>query len=475
MGVFSLVRWSALAAVLLAAAGWGAAASRPDRTALDDYVSAPDPNYKHELVRTLTGTGYTAYVLRMTSQSWRKPGEVDRTLWEHWLTIVKPDEVRGATALLLISGGSNGGGPPQRVDAVSSLIAVETRSVVANLRMVPNQPLTFVADESAPRREDSLIAYTWDKFLRTGDSRWPARLPMTKSAVRAMDAVTAFCASAAGGNLKVERFFVAGGSKRGWTTWTTAAVDPRVIGIAPAVVDVLNLEKSSVHQYRSYGSFGEAVGDYVRMGIMDWFRTPQMRALRKIEDPYEYRRRFTMPKYIVNSAGDEFFLPDSSQFYFDELPGEKYLRYIPNTDHSLNKSDVYLGLAAFYDAVLRDRPRPRFSWDFEKDGAIRVRVIDKPSEVKLWQATNPKARDFRLASIGPAYSSTPLADQGGGTYVGRVPKPAQGWTAFFVELTYPSGGKFPFKFTTAVRILPDRLPFPPPKPDRRRMRAAKAG
>jgi PhoPQ-activated pathogenicity-related protein len=475
MTVTFLTRLGGLASVLLAVAGWGAAASRPDRTALDEYVGAPDPNYKYELVRTLTGTGYTAYVLRMTSQSWRKPGEVDRTLWEHWLTIVKPDEVRGATALLLISGGSNGGGSPQRVDAVSSLIAVETRSVVANLRMVPNQPLTFVADESAPRREDSLIAYTWDKFLRTGDSRWPARLPMTKSAVRAMDAVTAFCASAAGGNLKVERFFVAGGSKRGWTTWTTAAVDPRVIGIAPAVVDVLNLEKSLAHQYRSYGSFGEAVGDYVQMGIMDWFRTPQMRALRKIEDPYEYRRRFTMPKYIVNSAGDEFFLPDSSQFYFDELPGEKYLRYIPNTDHSLNKSDVYLGLAAFYDAVLRDRPRPRFSWDFEKDGAIRVRVIDKPSEVKLWQATNPKARDFRLASIGPAYSSTPLADQGGGTYVGRVPKPAQGWTAFFVELTYPSGGKLPFKFTTAVRILPDRLPFPPPKPDRRRMRAAKSG
>jgi hypothetical protein len=65
---------------------------------------------------------------------------------------------------------------------------------VASVQQIPNQPLRF-AGESQPRREDALIAYTWDKFLRTGDARWPARLPMTKAVVRAMDAVTAFCAS----------------------------------------------------------------------------------------------------------------------------------------------------------------------------------------------------------------------------------------------------------------------------------------
>src|SRR5256885_15668223 len=98
--------------------------------------------------------------------------------------------------------------------------------------MIPNQPLTFTGDR--PRSEDDFIAYTWDHFLRTGDERWPARLPMTKSAVRAMDAVTAFSASAAGGRHQVRRFVVSGASKRGWTTWTTAAVDPRVVRLAPA-------------------------------------------------------------------------------------------------------------------------------------------------------------------------------------------------------------------------------------------------
>ena len=166
-----------------------------------------------------------------------------------------------------------------------------------------------------------------------------------------------------------------------------------------------------------------------------------------------------MPKLLINAAGDQFFLPDSSQFYFDDLRGEKYLRYVPNTDHSLRNSDARQTLAAYYDAILRSTRRPRFSWRFEKSGAIRVKTVDQPAEVKLWQATNPEKRDFRLQSIGPAYKSTLLADQGDGVYIARVPKPPKGWTAFFVELTYPSGGKHPFKFTTAVRVLPDYLPF----------------
>ena len=429
-----------------------------ERTALDDYVAAPDTNYGFQVVGTVPGEGQTTYILEMTSQAWLTTNEVDRPLWKHWMVLVKPDKVTSSKSLLFIGGGANGGNPPKGADANLIKIALATKSVVTELKMVPNQPLVF-AGETQGRKEDSLIAYTWDKFLRTGDSKWPARLPMTKSAVRAMDTVTAFCGSAEGGNVKVDGFVVAGGSKRGWTTWTTAAVDKRVVAIVPIVIDVLNVEASMKHHYAAYGFWAPAVGDYTWFRIMEWMGTPANQALLKIEDPYTYRHRYTMPKFIINACGDQFFLPDSCQFYFDDLPGVKYLRYVPNADHSLRGSDAYQTLQACYSAVLGNQALPQFAWTFEKDGAIRVTAKDKPTEVKLWQATNPEARDFRLEMIGAKYQGTTLTDVGGGVYVAKVPEPAKGWTAFMVELTFPTGSPEPFKFTTPVRVVPDTLPY----------------
>ncbi len=446
-------------AVQLAVAWLGAGLLHAEeRTALDRYIAAPDPSYGYKLVNTVKGEGQTTFVLEMTSQSWLTTNEVNRTVWKHWLLIVKPDTVTSTKSLLFISGGSNDKPAPTAADANIVKVALETKSIVAELKMVPNQPLTFTG-ETKSRVEDSLIAYTWDKFLRTGDEKWPARLPMTKSAVRALDTVTAFCASPAGGGVKVDGFVVSGGSKRGWTTWTTAAVDKRVVAIIPIVIDMLNIEPSFKHHFEAYGFWAPAVGDYTAMHIMDWTGTPEYRALMKIEEPYEYRQRLTLPKFIINATGDQFFLPDSAQFYFQDLPGVKYLRYVPNADHSLRGSDAWLTLLASYQAILVNAPLPQFSWTLEKDGAIRVQTKTTPSEVKLWQATNPNARDFRLETIGPVWEGTALSEQGKGVYVGRINAPTKGWSAFFVELTYPGPTSTPFKFTTQVRVLPDVVPY----------------
>jgi len=58
---------------------------------------------------------------------------------------------------------------------------------------------------------------------------------------------------------------------------------------------------------------------------------------------------------MINSAGDQFFLPDSAQFYFKDLRGKKYLRYVPNSDHSLKNTDAITSLLAFYDAILHHK------------------------------------------------------------------------------------------------------------------------
>jgi PhoPQ-activated pathogenicity-related protein len=197
-------------------------------TALDRYVAAPDPSYRYELIETIPGDGYAAHVLEMTSQRWRDETEVDRPVWKHWLTVIEPEQVATGTALLIVGGGSNGRKPPTRANPLLAMGAVTTRSVVAELRMVPNQPLTFVG-ETQQRSEDAIIAFSWDKYLRSGDDTWPLRLPMTKSVVRAMDTVTAFCRSATGGGKDVDKFVVGGASKRGWTAWTT----PQTVAVSP--------------------------------------------------------------------------------------------------------------------------------------------------------------------------------------------------------------------------------------------------
>ncbi|MEK6287854.1 MAG: PhoPQ-activated pathogenicity-related family protein [Acidobacteriota bacterium] len=431
-------------------------------TALDRYIAKPDASYSWKLVNTIAGPGYHGYVIDLASQTWRSAADVDRPVWRHWLTIVKPDKTVSNKALLFIGGGSNRDAAPVKISDRLASFAMESNTVVAELGMVPNQPLFFSDSKEKGRSEDDLIAYSRVKQMQTGDDTWLVRLAMVKSGVRALDAMQEFLASDAGGKLKVDQFVVSGGSKRGWTTWLVAAVDKRVIAIMPTVIDALNSEVITRHHFEAYGFFSPSLNDYVNHKLFpDKIGTPEYKHILAIEDAYNYRNRdrLKIPKYLVNASGDQFFLPDNSQFYFGELQGEKYLRYTPNSKHNLAGTDARESLLAFYQAILSGKPRPEFSWKKEKDGALIVTVKDKPREVNVWQATNPKARDFRVDTIGNAYTSTPLKEDKPGVYVARVNKPASGFTAFFVELVYDSGGKYPFKFTSEVSVVPDVLPF----------------
>jgi len=71
--------------------------------------------------------GYTLYVLRMASQKWRSESEVDRTLWEHWLTIAQPDQVISPTGFLFITGGSMNSKAPDSLTPRRFTIVIATR------------------------------------------------------------------------------------------------------------------------------------------------------------------------------------------------------------------------------------------------------------------------------------------------------------------------------------------------------------
>lgn len=429
-------------------------------TPLDDYIAKPDASYTYSVVQTIDNPLGKVYVIDMKSQTWRTEKEVNRTLWQHWLTIIVPNGVTADTALLFIDGGGNGGKPPSGPNAMLIQIALQSKTVVANLKMVPNQPLVFADDPGNQRNEDEIIAYTFDKFLKTQDPTWPLLLPMAKSAVRAMDTIQDHIAKTGGGKLKINSFVVSGGSKRGWTTWLTGAVDKRVKAIAPIVIDVLNMGPQMQHHYAAYGFYSPAIGDYEQMKVLNRMDTQGGSSIRNFVDPYEYRDRYTMPKFIINSAGDQFFLCDSAQFYYKDLPAPKYLLYNPNSDHSLNGADADKALLAWYTAILNNRPLPEFSWDIAGAGHTVVTAKTKPTQVNLWTATNPKARDFRLETIGKAWKSAPLAANDKGVYDTNVTAPEEGWTAYFVELLFDSGSSsLPYRFSTEVRVIPDTLPF----------------
>jgi PhoPQ-activated pathogenicity-related protein len=432
------------------------AAPATDASPLIEYVQADDPNYKWEAVKTIPGNPAETTVIKLTSQAWRGSDDVDRTVWEHYLVVVKPAELKTDKCFLIVAGSANDRPVPDDANMVVKTIAETTGSIVAELRMVPNQPLIFHGD-GKPRKEDDLIGYGWAQFLETGDATWLPRLPMVKSVAAAMDCLQEWSAQQ---DAKIEKFVVAGASKRGWTTWMIGAADPRVEAIVPIVIDVVNCEKTMQHHAAVYGFWATAVGNYYQHNILQRPTHPRMHDLYRIEDPYFYLDRLTMPKYIVNASGDQFFCPDSSQFYFDDLQGEKHLRYVPNADHSVDGSiDAVTSIVAFYQMLIADRPRPEMDWTFEDDGTIRVTSDAPPRAVTLWQASNPDARDFRVATIGKAYQSTSLQAEADGSYVAKLTTPEKGWTASFVEVEYDSGGSFPFKVSTSVRVLPETRPF----------------
>ncbi len=377
-----------------------------ETTALDDYVAQPDPNYTYVYRDTKHGVGYSVHEVTLISQKWRAPEEVNRVLWVHEVLIAVPWASHSGnqnTAFLVVNGGSNDGEPGIDNEAIMGLLAEVTGSVVAIVSQVPNQPLYF-SDEVIPREEDALLAYGMDKYLVTGDPTWLVQLPMTKAVIRALDTVQAFAEESSRWPTlpRIDDFVVIGGSKRGWATWLTAAVEAqkgaasRVRAILPASIDLLNLGEQFTHHWEAYGFYAPAIRDYVDFDLPCRSKTPAGQAMLEIIDPYEYRDRLTMPKLLLNSAGDQFFLPDSSQFYFADLPAPKQLRYTLNTDHAQGEdlSSIILPTLSWLSDVLDDKQSPQFSWSLDPDGAIRVRTVSVPARVKLWQATNPDARDL---------------------------------------------------------------------------------
>ena len=248
----------------------------------------------------------------------------------------------------------------------------------------------------------------------------------------------------------LERFTVLGGSKRGWTTWLTGAVDARATALAPIVLDALNMEQHFPHQTEVWGTLSEEISPYTDLGLHLVLSSPEGTALRQIVDPFSYRAALKQPKLVTLATNDAYFPLDSANLYWDDLPEPKHLLYLPNEQHRVERYARFVrALRARHAADGGRASLPDLRWEYvwERE-AVTLCISSAPAarQLRLWQAHSAD-RDFRDAQWHPAQEVR------GPTRQFAVERPAQGYLAMFGEAEF-GGGRRSFALSTNLAVVP---------------------
>lgn len=322
---------------------------------------------------------------------------------------------------------------------------------------VPNQTLNYQG-VNKPLAEDDSVAHSWKLFIGDTQKYQDASLhiPMSASISQVFR-----LAKKELGQQNIEKFIVTGASKRGWATWLAALSDPDVNAIVPFVLDLLGTKKSLEHMYQSYGkNWPIAFYPYYKQEIDQQIGTNEFARLMTLEDPLAYRNtdlgsRLNIDKYIINASGDDFYVPDNSRFYYNQLPGSKSLRVVPNSTHNGVLSVAEQSLTTFVNRFQEQRKLPEITekvqGNDDEEKVLTVSFSEKPTSILRWTARNPAARDFRYA-CDVKYSSAPVSlASGGETLSIPLMSPDSGWQATYLEATFSDG----YVATTQVYITPD--------------------
>ncbi len=410
--------------------------------ALETYLAKEDSVYHWDVTDSLNLDSVKCYQLILTSQIWQG------ITWKHQLTVFVPSQVDYSGALLFISGGSNKDSEPNLRSNTDDLatglaaMAQKNRGIVALLRQTPNQPLF------GDLTEDALISYTLHNFKKDGDYNWPLLFPMVKSAVKGMDSVQEFAKTELQHDIKT--FTISGLSKRGWTTWLTGSQDPRVEAIAPMVIDVLNMPVSLQYQISTWQDYSIEIQDYVSLEIPQQMASDTGTFLVNMIDPYSYREKLTMPKMIFIGTNDPYWPVDAIKNYYDSIPGQNHIHYVPNAGHDLAGGEQALNaLSAFWANTLQRNEYPKCEWSVESDKeALKIEVAsseNKLIDALVWTASS-EDRDFR----NDKWTSIKLKKEGNSNikYINKFPK--SGYKAMYIDLEYehPNGGRY----TESTRI-----------------------
>lgn len=406
-----------------------------------DYVKKPDEAFRWSLKQKREVAGTRIYEIELTSQTWQS------ITWKHDLVVVLPPKVEPTSTMFLWN---QGGKASATSMLLANTLATKMNAPVAFLYGIPNQPLF------GGLKEDALIAETFVRYLDTRDANWPLLFPMVKSLVRAMDALQAFAKDE--WKKEVKSFVVAGASKRGWTTWLTAASDSRVKAIIPMVIDTLNMLKQMPYQVESYGTYSEMIRDYTARKLVPLPKVPEALKLWHMVDPWMYRDKITVPKLILNGTNDPYWTQDALNIYWNDLVGDKWICYVPNAGHNLTQKDddgkanlnrATSAIASFARAHIHDKPMPKVEWKHEKNGSnyiLNVKSDVSPRVARLWSA-DASSRDFRKST----WKSQEVKVNGKGV-TAEVAAPESGCRVFFIECEYDIDGQRCY-LSTQLRVV----------------------
>jgi len=337
---------------------------------LQRYVALPDDAFGFDVTGTAEGDGHTRYDVELASQVWAPAGAAAMR-WTHRLTIIRPERVLTTTALLAVDDGPHDNAAVARWTAA----AAKLHAVVAVLHGLPGHP---VAMPDGPKTGRGLIDAGLIQYVETGEPEWVPLLPMVKSLVRAMDAVESVARRTFDPPEAVEAFAVAGGGLAAWPVWLAPAVDFRIVAIAPADFDALNM-----------GRFFEPGGpaDHPLASVAGTDSPAQRGALIDLVDPYARRYRLTLPKLILLPRPDPAGATTAAEAFFPGLLGPSHMAYGPETDGSmLDTAEGMDTLTAFAYAMLYNQPFPSIELERSLMGRARVRTSATVRDAELWRA-----------------------------------------------------------------------------------------
>jgi len=471
------------------------------------FVQHEDGAYKYELQSQKETNNLNIKTYILDSQKWpiEADNDIASTTWRHKLVIYIPKSVIHNQAMFYVSGGYSTDISGQAIFSPSkeeldfANIAIDNQAPVVVIEDIPNQYLLI---NSIPKKEDQILAFTYKKVMEDPmkNAYLAGHLPMVKSIIKGMDASQTILAEH---GLNIRSFVMVGASKRGWAAWLAALEDERVSAIIPVVIDILNVQKNINHICNSYKNHcPPALRDYKAEGVTNSIDSSAFANLMEIEDPFnylnlsQYIKQASIPKYIINTSGDDFYAPDSSKFYFKALSGNNYIRYLPAAMHYFAGnpiSDSLNNMKLLNEAVnnyfyfhLNHIPLPNVSWRVATN-KISIDSSLKPEKIKLWTAHNDDERDFRFLN---SYSKLHLGIKAAWIYAAKylpfsisvcdtcyeerevisnciansachidvdLPIAKKGWQSSFVELHYNIKDR-EFIITTEVNISPDTYP-----------------